>query len=125
MKNKPKSPQRIIETKPFIKKYNWEGIHYSSEKDDWKKFEKFNLTVALNFSILKQEKQQKQTIPLIIPNGKRWNNLVVKKVSTLFRGMTSKNHSVIYCLNYIYYFTTENKRESQKKYLKIMIFATW
>ena len=24
MKNKPKSPQRIIETKPFIKKYNWE-----------------------------------------------------------------------------------------------------
>ena len=56
MKNKPKSPQRIIETKPFIKKYNWEGIHYSSEKDDWKKFEKFNLTVALNFSILRQEK---------------------------------------------------------------------
>ena len=53
MKNKPKSRQRIIETKPFIKKYNWEGIHYSSEKDDWKKFEKFNLTVALNFSILK------------------------------------------------------------------------
>ena len=32
-----KGPQRITKTKPFLNKYNWEGIHFPSEKDDWKK----------------------------------------------------------------------------------------
>ena len=32
-----KDPQKITKIKPFIKKYNWEGIHFPSEKDDWKK----------------------------------------------------------------------------------------
>ena len=27
-------PQRIIKSKPFIDKYNWEGISYPSEKDE-------------------------------------------------------------------------------------------
>ena len=33
---------------PFINKYNWEGIHYPSKKDDCKKIEKNNLTITLN-----------------------------------------------------------------------------
>ena len=45
-----KDPQRITKIKPFINnnKYNWEGINFPSEKDDWKKFEKNNATIALN-----------------------------------------------------------------------------
>ena len=43
-----KDPQRITKIKPFINKYNWEGINFPSEKDDWKKFEKNNVTIALN-----------------------------------------------------------------------------
>ena len=39
---------KIIKIKPFINKYNWEGINYPSEKDDWKKFEKNNVTIARN-----------------------------------------------------------------------------
>ena len=35
--------------KPFINKYNWEGINYSSEKDDWKESEKNNVTIATVF----------------------------------------------------------------------------
>ena len=35
-----KDPPRITKIKPFINKYNWEGINYLSWKDDWKKFEK-------------------------------------------------------------------------------------
>ena len=31
-----------------MEKYNWEGINFPLEKDDWKKFEKNNLTSALN-----------------------------------------------------------------------------
>ena len=29
-------PQRITKIKPFINKYNWEGINFPSEQDDWK-----------------------------------------------------------------------------------------
>ena len=43
-----KDPQRITKVKPFINKYNWEEINYPSEKDDWKKFEKNNVTIAIN-----------------------------------------------------------------------------
>ena len=32
-----KGLQRITKTKPFISKYNWEGINFPSEKDDCKK----------------------------------------------------------------------------------------
>ena len=41
-------PKRITKIKPFTNKYNWEGIDFPSEKDDWKKFEKNNLTIALD-----------------------------------------------------------------------------
>ena len=30
-----------------MNKYNWEGINYPSEKDDWKKIEKNNLALVL------------------------------------------------------------------------------
>ena len=51
-----KDPQRIIKSKPFINKYNWEGINYPSEKDDWKKFDKYNVTIACNVLYTKKEK---------------------------------------------------------------------
>ena len=41
--------KKISNLKPFIDKCNWQGINYPSEKGDWKKFEKNNLTTALNF----------------------------------------------------------------------------
>ena len=47
LRNK-KDLQRITKSKPFINKYNWEGINFLSEKDDWKKFEKSNVTIALD-----------------------------------------------------------------------------
>ena len=43
-----KDPQRVTKIKPFINKYNWEGINYPSQKDNWKKSEKNNVTGALN-----------------------------------------------------------------------------
>ena len=32
----------------FVNKYNWDGMNFSSEKDDWKKIEKNSKTIALN-----------------------------------------------------------------------------
>ena len=43
-----KDPERRTKIEPFINIYNWEGINPPSEKDDWKKIEKNNVTIALN-----------------------------------------------------------------------------
>ena len=68
---------------PFINKYKWEGINFSSEKGDRKKFEKNNLTIALNVLSSKKQKmypayvsrnnsnRKNQVIFLMIPNGRR------------------------------------------------------
>ena len=50
-----KDPQRITNIKPFINKCNWEGINFTSEKDDWKTFENNNVTIALNVLYAKKD----------------------------------------------------------------------
>ena len=51
-----KYPQIISKNKLFINKYNWEGINFPSEKDDWKKLEKNIVIIALIFLDLKKAK---------------------------------------------------------------------
>ena len=46
--------ERVSNIKPFINKYKWEEISYPSKLDDWKKFEKDNLTIALNILYIKK-----------------------------------------------------------------------
>ena len=46
-----KHAETITKSKPFINKYKWEGINFLSEKVDSKKFEKNNVTIALNVNI--------------------------------------------------------------------------
>ena len=47
-KENGKISERITKLKLFIDKCNQEGKNYPSEKDDWKKTERSNLTIALN-----------------------------------------------------------------------------
>ena len=130
-----KDPQRITKIKSFINKYNYEGINFSSEKDDSKKFEKNNLIIALNVVYTEKEKiylayvsknnpnREKQVIVLTIPNGRghevksegRWYYLAVKELSALLRGTTSKHYGDFCCLNYFHFFRTKNKLEWHKK----------
>ena len=75
-----KNLEIITKIKPFINKCKCEGIHFPSEKDDWKKTEKNNPTIALNILYAKEEKiysayvskhnsnREKQVIFLMIPN---------------------------------------------------------
>ena len=42
-----KNLQIMTKIKPFIDKYNWEGTNVPLKKDDWEKFEKNNVTIAL------------------------------------------------------------------------------
>ena len=51
-----KNPERLTKHKAFISKYKWEGINIQSKKDDWKKFEKNNITVVLKVLYTKKEK---------------------------------------------------------------------
>ena len=51
-----KDSERITKVKHFINNYTWEGIHFPLVKNDWKKTEKINRTVALNSCILKKKK---------------------------------------------------------------------
>ena len=47
-----KYAERITKSKPSINKYKWEGIKFSSQKDDWKKIEKNNVTITPNVILL-------------------------------------------------------------------------
>ena len=55
-KRNEKRPQRTTKIKPFINKYNWKGIKFSSEKDNCKKLEKNNVTIALSVLYAKKGK---------------------------------------------------------------------
>ena len=51
-----KDLQKRTKIEPFINKYNWAGINFLSEKDDWKNLEKNNVTIALNILSAKKKK---------------------------------------------------------------------
>ena len=41
-------PQRISKLKPYINKYNWEGIKFPAGPEEWIEFERNNNAIALN-----------------------------------------------------------------------------
>ena len=59
-----KDLQRITKNKPLTNKCYWEGINFPSEKDNWKLFEKNNVSIALNVFYAKKEKY----IMLVVQN---------------------------------------------------------
>ena len=137
MKKIKKDPQRITEIKPFINKYNWEEINFSSEKDDWKKFRKTNVTIALNVLCAKNEKvhpayvlkhysnREKQVLLLTAANGEGWHYLAVKKLSALLKGITSKHITVIFVVSIAFNLLQYKKKPAKtsiKKHVQIKIF---
>ena len=75
--------ERFSNIKPFLNKYNEEGINHWSKIDDSKTFDKNNPTIALNISYVKEKeicpayisklnsKCKKQKMFLIIPNEEK------------------------------------------------------
>ena len=84
-----KHAERLRKIKAFVDLYNWNWINYPSEENGWKKFEKNNLTISLNFMLEKRKHillifqnnsvREKQAIILIITKGEGWYYLAVKK----------------------------------------------
>ena len=56
----------------------------------------------------------------MISDGQKWHYLVVKNLSGLLRAITSNHKEDFYCLNCFHSYSTENKLEAHKKYVKTM-----
>ena len=94
------NPERISKLKPYINKYNWEGIEFPAGPKDWKKFEQNNKTIALNILFVPHNtetirvayrseynhKHKKQVILLMITDGIKLHYLVVSNLSALLEG---------------------------------------
>ena len=69
--------------------------------------------IYLAYILKHDSNREKTSYFLMIPNGKGWHYLAVKKLTALLRVITSKHHGDFYCLNYLHCFTTK-KLEFQK-----------
>ena len=69
-----KHTERITKVKSFINTYKWEITNFPSEKDDWKTFEKNNITISLNNLYVKKEKIYPAYIPKNNSNCESWNS---------------------------------------------------
>ena len=58
--------------------------------------------------------RENQVIILLINDGEKWHYLAVKRLSALFRGITSNDNEDFYCLNCFQSYTTENKLKKHK-----------
>ena len=97
--------ERISEIKPFIDKYNWKERDFPSYNKD-RKFESNNKSIALNILYVPYNTEEithaykskynlnreNQVILLMITDCEIWHYLAVKRLSALFRGITSNNN---------------------------------
>ena len=77
------NPEKVLNIKPFINKYYQKGINYLTKLDDWKRFEKNNLTIAFNILYIKEKailpayiskqnsSREKPIILLMVPNKEK------------------------------------------------------
>ena len=104
------NPERILKIKPFIDQYNWKEIDFSSTGKDWIKCESNNKSIALNILYVPHNTEkirhaykskynltrENQVILLMITDDEKWHYLVVKRLSALFRRITSKHDGDFY-----------------------------
>ena len=128
-------PERITNIGSHIGLYNWEGTEFPVGIKDWKRFEQYNKTIALNILFVPHNektinlaykskynrKRENQVVLLMITNGEKWHyialksertddgfNRPIRSLSRLFRGITSNHHGDFYCLNCLHSFRTDN-----------------
>ena len=84
--------------KPYINRYNWEGIDFPAAPKEWKKFERNNKTIALNILFVSYNseeinlayksnysKRKNQVISLIINDeADNFYYFAVKSLSELY-----------------------------------------
>lgn len=113
-------PERVSKIKPYTETYNWEGIKFPTPSNQWNKFAKQNLNVALNVLYIewKEIKQayiskfnstrKKCVYLLIIEDRRKKHYVAIKRLSALLRGLTSSHNWYFYCRNCLNSFYNEN-----------------
>ena len=84
-------PEKVLNIRPFINKYNWGGIKYPSKINDWETCEKNNPTVARNFLYIKEMEICPAYISKINLDCEKANNSLIdiKQRKTLSQGKIS------------------------------------
>ena len=123
--NIEKGPQIISKLKPYINKYNWEGIDFPAGPKDWIKFERNNKTIALNvlyiphntktISVAYRSEYNNKRKKQMITDEKKWHYLAVANLSALLQGMSSNHDGDFYCLNCFNSYTTKNKLKEHEE----------
>ena len=122
-------PERISKLKPYINKYNWEGINFPAGSKEWQKFEQNNDTIALNILYAEKNtkninivykskynnKRKKQVILLMITNGKKQHYLAVTEISAMLKRISSNHKEDFYCLNCFNSYTSKNKLKEHEE----------
>ena len=79
--NIKKDPQRISKIKPFINQYDWKGINFPSHKEDWKKFESNNKSIALNILFVPYNAENMRLAYKSKHNFKRENQVILLMIT--------------------------------------------
>ena len=114
-----------------------ERKNFPSHKKDWKKIESNSKSIALNILYIPHNtkkirhaykskhnlSRKNQVIFLMIADGKRWHYFSVKKLSSLFWGVTLNHKEYFYCLTVFTHIVQKENLENIKMYAKIMIIT--
>ena len=83
----------MSKTKPFTDKYNWKTKKKKKKISiTWEKFESKNKLIVLSVLYVSHNSQKikyESNNSLMIPDGKKWHYLAVKKLPVLLRRITS------------------------------------
>ena len=123
------NPERRSKLKPYINKYNWEGIESLAGPKEWKKYEGNNKTIAVDILFITHNaktirvayrsehnnKRKKQVILLMITDGKKHHYLTVINLSALLQEKSSNHTGDFYCLNCFNSYTTKNKLKEHEE----------
>ena len=70
------NPERISKLKEYSNQYNWKDIKFSSDKEEWEKFEQNNKEIASNV--------------LFVPHNK-------KEIEPAYQNITTSAKSKLFC----------------------------
>ena len=116
-------PERTSNIKSFINQYNWKETDFPSHKNDWKKFQKNNKTIALNILYVLYNSEEIITAYVSENNLKHkkpsnsfddywWLQMALsycKKLYVLLNEIILSHDGDFYCLNCFHSFRTKNK----------------
>ena len=122
-------PQRISKLKPYVNKYNWEGIEFPAGPKEWGKFERNNKTTALNVLYMPhntktitvanrseyKNKCRKQVILLMITNSRKYHYLALTNLSALLQVNSSNHEGDFNCLNCFNSYTSKNELKEHEE----------